>query len=99
MPDPAGRHCHGARLGSRPTPWWTYSIRESRSGEVPFADTGLPTVDPADIAAVARVGDDRAPIPTAVQLGSISGGRKTLYSIASRPGKEPDDPGLFTLIR
>lgn len=35
--------------------WWADSIRESRSVEVPFADIGLPTVDPADIAAVARV--------------------------------------------
>ncbi|MGW6332786.1 SDR family oxidoreductase [Nocardia rhamnosiphila] len=35
--------------------WWADSIRESRSVELPFADVGLPTVDPADIAAVARV--------------------------------------------
>ncbi|WP_039824690.1 SDR family oxidoreductase [Nocardia testacea] len=35
--------------------WWADSIRETRSVEVPFADIGLPTVHPADIAAVARV--------------------------------------------
>ncbi|MCX0273101.1 NAD(P)H-binding protein [Nocardia zapadnayensis] len=35
--------------------WWADPIRESRSVELPFADIGLPAVDPADIAAVARV--------------------------------------------
>ncbi|CAL9647174.1 NAD(P)H azoreductase [Streptomyces sp. enrichment culture] len=34
--------------------WWAASIREHRSIRVPYADTGLPTVHPADIAAVAR---------------------------------------------
>ncbi|MFH9041917.1 SDR family oxidoreductase [Streptomyces sp. NPDC017966] len=34
--------------------WWAESIREHRSIRVPYADTGLPAVHPADIAAVAR---------------------------------------------
>lgn len=35
--------------------WWAASIREHQSVRVPYADTGLPTIHPADIAAVARV--------------------------------------------
>ncbi|MFE4355181.1 NAD(P)H-binding protein [Kitasatospora sp. NPDC056800] len=35
--------------------WWAPAIRERRTVRVPYADTGLPTVHPADIAAVARV--------------------------------------------
>ncbi|MFD8824721.1 NAD(P)H-binding protein [Streptomyces sp. NPDC059605] len=35
--------------------WWAASIRERRTVRVPYADTGLPTIHPADIAAVARV--------------------------------------------
>ncbi|WP_049660027.1 NAD(P)H-binding protein [Kitasatospora sp. MY 5-36] len=35
--------------------WWASAIRERRTVRVPYADTGLPTVHPADIAAVARV--------------------------------------------
>ncbi|MEV7185961.1 NAD(P)H-binding protein [Kitasatospora sp. NPDC093102] len=35
--------------------WWAESIRERRTVRVPYADTGLPTIHPADIAAVARV--------------------------------------------
>ncbi|MFI2508963.1 SDR family oxidoreductase [Streptomyces sp. NPDC018972] len=34
--------------------WWAESIREHRAIRVPYADTGLPAVHPADIAAVAR---------------------------------------------
>lgn len=34
--------------------WWAASIRERRTVRVPYADTGLPTIHPADIAAVAR---------------------------------------------
>uniref|UniRef100_UPI0007C71089 NAD(P)H-binding protein n=1 Tax=Streptomyces prasinus TaxID=67345 RepID=UPI0007C71089 len=34
--------------------WWAESIREHRSIRVPYADIGLPTVHPADIAAVAQ---------------------------------------------
>ncbi|CAL9650015.1 NAD(P)H azoreductase [Streptomyces sp. enrichment culture] len=34
--------------------WWAASIREHRSIRVPYADIGLPTVHPADIAVVAR---------------------------------------------
>ncbi|MER7489116.1 NAD(P)H-binding protein [Streptomyces sp. NPDC126497] len=34
--------------------WWAASIREHRSIRTPYADVGLPTVHPADIAAVAR---------------------------------------------
>ncbi|MFJ6618994.1 SDR family oxidoreductase [Kitasatospora sp. NPDC091335] len=37
------------------TLWWAASIRERRTVRVPYADTGLPTIHPADIAAVARV--------------------------------------------
>ncbi|MFG2516356.1 SDR family oxidoreductase [Streptomyces sp. NPDC048584] len=37
------------------TLWWAQSIREHRSIRVPYADIGLPSVHPADIAAVARV--------------------------------------------
>ncbi|MEU3572865.1 NAD(P)H-binding protein [Kitasatospora sp. NPDC036755] len=37
------------------TLWWAASIREGGTVRVPYADTGLPTIDPADIAAVARV--------------------------------------------
>lgn len=33
--------------------WWADSIRDSGGVEVPFADIGLPTVHPADIASVA----------------------------------------------
>ncbi|NNH70125.1 NAD(P)H-binding protein [Nocardia uniformis] len=33
--------------------WWADSIRESRGLEIPFADIGLPTVHPGDIARVA----------------------------------------------
>ncbi|WP_038552852.1 SDR family oxidoreductase [Nocardia nova] len=35
--------------------WWADSIRERGRVEVPFADVGLPTVHPGDIASVARV--------------------------------------------
>ncbi|MFE0930577.1 NAD(P)H-binding protein [Streptomyces mutabilis] len=35
--------------------WWAESIRAHRAVRVPYADTGLPTIHPADIAAVARV--------------------------------------------
>ncbi|MCL7490327.1 MULTISPECIES: SDR family oxidoreductase [Streptomyces] len=35
--------------------WWAASIREHRTVRVPYADTGLPTIHPADIASVARV--------------------------------------------
>ncbi|GGU87016.1 NmrA family transcriptional regulator [Streptomyces albospinus] len=35
--------------------WWAASIREHQTVRVPYADTGLPTIHPADIAAVARV--------------------------------------------
>ncbi|WP_431955621.1 NAD(P)H-binding protein [Nocardia lijiangensis] len=34
--------------------WWANSIRESQTVEIPFPDTGLPTIHPADIAGVAR---------------------------------------------
>ncbi|MFC8422757.1 SDR family oxidoreductase [Streptomyces sp. NPDC057236] len=34
--------------------WWTESIQKHRSIQVPYADTGLPAIHPADIAAVAR---------------------------------------------
>ncbi|WP_194815024.1 SDR family oxidoreductase [Nocardia sp. XZ_19_385] len=34
---------------------WAEAIREHRPVRVPYADTGLPTIHPADIAAVARV--------------------------------------------
>lgn len=35
--------------------WWAQSIREHGTVRVPYADIGLPTIHPADIAAVARV--------------------------------------------
>lgn len=35
--------------------WWAATIRACRTVRVPYADTGLPTIHPADIAAVARV--------------------------------------------
>ncbi|MFF8713975.1 NAD(P)H-binding protein [Streptomyces sp. NPDC015184] len=35
--------------------WWAASIREHQTVRVPYADTGLPTIHPADIAAVAQV--------------------------------------------
>jgi uncharacterized protein YbjT (DUF2867 family) len=35
--------------------WWAASIREHQAVRVPYADTGLPTIHPADIASVARV--------------------------------------------
>ncbi|MET7293169.1 NAD(P)H-binding protein [Streptomyces griseoloalbus] len=35
--------------------WWAASIRRHQTVRVPYADTGLPTIHPADIAAVARV--------------------------------------------
>lgn len=35
--------------------WWASAIRERGTVRVPYADTGLPTIHPADIAAVARV--------------------------------------------
>lgn len=35
--------------------WWADSIRTSRTVEVPFPDTGLPTIHPADIAALAHI--------------------------------------------
>ncbi|MEU3566785.1 NAD(P)H-binding protein [Kitasatospora sp. NPDC006786] len=35
--------------------WWAPAIRERGTVRVPYADTGLPTIHPADIAAVARV--------------------------------------------
>ncbi|MFI1728957.1 NAD(P)H-binding protein [Streptomyces acidicola] len=35
--------------------WWAAPIREHQTVRVPYADTGLPTIHPADIAAVARV--------------------------------------------
>ncbi|SCK43325.1 Uncharacterized conserved protein YbjT, contains NAD(P)-binding and DUF2867 domains [Streptomyces sp. ScaeMP-e48] len=36
------------------TLWWAESVREESVVRVPYADTGLPTVHPADIASVAR---------------------------------------------
>ncbi|GFE21398.1 MULTISPECIES: SDR family oxidoreductase [Streptomyces] len=36
------------------TLWWATSIREHGTVHVPYADLGLPTIHPADIAAVAR---------------------------------------------
>lgn len=36
------------------TLWWTRSIREEGVVRAPYADTGLPTIHPADIAAVAH---------------------------------------------
>ncbi|MFJ7059950.1 SDR family oxidoreductase [Streptomyces microflavus] len=36
------------------TLWWADSVREESVVRVPYADTGLPTVHPADIASVAR---------------------------------------------
>ncbi|MDN0194373.1 NAD(P)H-binding protein [Streptomyces sp. S.PNR 29] len=35
--------------------WWAASIREHQPVRVPYADIGLPTIHPADIASVARV--------------------------------------------
>ncbi|MFJ6776780.1 SDR family oxidoreductase [Kitasatospora sp. NPDC091257] len=35
--------------------WWASAIRERGTVRVPYADTGLPTIHPADVAAVARV--------------------------------------------
>jgi uncharacterized protein YbjT (DUF2867 family) len=35
--------------------WWAASIREHQTVRVPYADTGLPTIHPADIASVAQV--------------------------------------------
>ncbi|MGW0732240.1 SDR family oxidoreductase [Streptomyces sp. NPDC002851] len=35
--------------------WWAASIRENQAVRVPYADTGLPAIHPADIASVARV--------------------------------------------
>ncbi|MFC4516200.1 NAD(P)H-binding protein [Streptomyces ehimensis] len=35
--------------------WWAGTIREHETVRVPYADTGLPTIHPADIASVARV--------------------------------------------
>ncbi|WP_329112509.1 NAD(P)H-binding protein [Streptomyces sp. NBC_01353] len=35
--------------------WWAASIREGETVRVPYADTGLPAIHPADIASVARV--------------------------------------------
>ncbi|WP_395571924.1 SDR family oxidoreductase [Streptomyces sp. BK79] len=35
--------------------WWADTIRERRTVRVPYADVGLPTIHPADIASVARV--------------------------------------------
>jgi uncharacterized protein YbjT (DUF2867 family) len=37
------------------TLWWATSIRRQEAVRVPYADVGLPTIHPADIAAVARV--------------------------------------------
>ncbi|MEV8451221.1 NAD(P)H-binding protein [Streptomyces sp. NPDC052095] len=37
------------------TLWWTESIREQGVVRAPYGDVGLPTIHPADIAAVARV--------------------------------------------
>ncbi|MER5742928.1 NAD(P)H-binding protein [Streptomyces sp. NPDC002225] len=37
------------------TLWWTDSIREQGVVRAPYGDVGLPTIHPADIAAVARV--------------------------------------------
>jgi uncharacterized protein YbjT (DUF2867 family) len=37
------------------TLWWAASIREQQAVRVPYADTGLPTIHPADIGSVARV--------------------------------------------
>ncbi|GEC06526.1 NmrA family transcriptional regulator [Streptomyces spinoverrucosus] len=34
--------------------WWAEAIRERQSVRVPYADIGLPTIHPADIASVAR---------------------------------------------
>ncbi|MBT2459849.1 NAD(P)H-binding protein [Streptomyces sp. ISL-86] len=34
--------------------WWAGTIRERATVRVPYADTGLPTIHPADIASVAR---------------------------------------------
>ncbi|TXL87990.1 NAD(P)H-binding protein [Streptomyces sp. IB2014 016-6] len=34
--------------------WWAASIRERETVRVPYADSGLPTIHPADIASVAR---------------------------------------------
>jgi uncharacterized protein YbjT (DUF2867 family) len=35
--------------------WWAESIREHGAVRLPYPDVGLPTIHPADIAAVARV--------------------------------------------
>jgi uncharacterized protein YbjT (DUF2867 family) len=35
--------------------WWATSIRERQPVRIPYAGVGLPTIHPADIAAVARV--------------------------------------------
>ncbi|MYX76290.1 NAD(P)H-binding protein [Streptomyces sp. SID3915] len=35
--------------------WWAGAIREHETVRLPYADTGLPTIHPADIASVARV--------------------------------------------
>ncbi|GAA2954813.1 NAD(P)H-binding protein [Streptomyces enissocaesilis] len=35
--------------------WWAATIREHETVRVPYADIGLPTIHPADIASVARV--------------------------------------------
>lgn len=35
--------------------WWAASVRERQPVRVPYADVGLPTIHPADIASVARV--------------------------------------------
>lgn len=37
------------------TLWWAAPIREHGTVRVPYADVGLPTIHPADIAAVALV--------------------------------------------
>lgn len=36
------------------TLWWAQSVRDESVVRVPYADVGLPTVHPADVASVAR---------------------------------------------
>ncbi len=63
------------------TLWWARSVRDASVVRVPYADVGLPTVHPADIASVARAAltgpgsTGGAPTRSPDRSGSARGGR------------------------
>lgn len=86
------------------TLWWAASIRERQAVRVPYVDTGLPAIHPADIASVARValtepghrgrtyaltGPERVTAREQVEAIAVALGREVPFAEISREEAHP----------